>query len=284
MSEFKRTILFESDSLRLFLTHAPERRYEPVIFTFHGYAFDPRIQDSGFAEGFLANIGCDAIHFLTARNDWYQSAAIRSAIDAASAKAAAYSRRVSYGSSMGGYAACLYSHWLDVERAVAFAPQFAIGHDIVPAERRWQRERRAVDFPYDAMMRMAQDTPELLIVHDPTDPDDRMQIGLFRQMQNLVEFRIPLSGHEILRFLHEIGLLKEFIEATVLGTFDRAWFRAEIRRRRARSSFYLSIAAFRAASTGHRATARELLGRYDGLPARRQDSAHAADRARHLLR
>ncbi len=277
MPETTRDPIFESPTLRVYRTPAKERKHDRVVFTFHGWNKDPKFADWGFGEGYFADRGVDAIHFLSAANNWYQHPEMPAAVAAATAFAKPYAARSCYGSSMGGYAAMLFSSWLEADVVAAFSPQFSIRREIVPGERRWLQESIDTEFLYDDMAAMASRTARMLLVYDPTDEDDLPHVMLMRPaIARLEEFIVPMIGHEVLRFLHEIGLLASFIEQSVCGTLDAGAFRKAIRDARRSSSIYLSGAAVVAAQHCWLDTATELLALYEALPTKRPETVARA--------
>jgi len=284
MSEFERDQIFDGPTLRVYRTRSPRPKHDRVVFTFHGWARQPKFSPVGFGEGFFANQGVDAIHFLTNKNNWYQQPEMREAIAHVTPIANAYAGRSSYGSSMGGYAAILFSDWLNVDVVSAFSPQFSIQRSILPNERRWLKESLETEFLYDDMASMASKTAKVLVAYDPTDDDDIPHMRLLRStIVNLREFVTPLSSHHVLRFLHEIGLLSEFLDSSVRGELDHSHFRTRIRTLRRTSSFYFSTAAVKCAQRSWLAKADALLELFDALPVKRPPAVVRADKARELI-
>ena len=78
----------------------------PAVFvTFTSWTDDLTLDREGFAEAFLRGEGVDAVHVISRDNRWWQHAETLPAMAAVRAATAGYARVVTYGSSMGAYAA-----------------------------------------------------------------------------------------------------------------------------------------------------------------------------------
>ncbi|ENW97648.1 hypothetical protein F903_00164 [Acinetobacter sp. NIPH 298] len=142
---------------------------------------------------------------------------------------------VGYGGSMGGYAAIKYSNLLNMQKIVAFVPQYSIDPDMV-------QDRRYAEF-FDASihqdMQIQADevdpAREYIIVYDPYYAEDKEH---FLKIQPLLPkmhvIHLPFTGHEALSVLASSELLNDF----VVKPFDITYFYRRVREVKKQSKFY----------------------------------------------
>ncbi|MCH7314104.1 hypothetical protein [Acinetobacter sp. ANC 3882] len=142
---------------------------------------------------------------------------------------------VGYGGSMGGYAAIKYSNLLNMQKIVAFVPQYSIDPDVV-------QDRRYAEF-FDASihhdMQIQADevdsSREYIIVYDPYYAEDKEH---FLKIQPLLPkmhvIHLPFTGHEALSVLASSQLLNDF----VVKPFEITYFYKRVREVKKQSKFY----------------------------------------------
>ena len=96
-------VIYESAALRVRLRDGHGSARLVVTFAGLGAGFGP--DAPGFAEGFCARHGLDAVHVLCRGDDWYQYADMPAALEAVAEAGRGYGGLVTYGASMGGYQA-----------------------------------------------------------------------------------------------------------------------------------------------------------------------------------
>lgn len=176
-----------------------------------------------FVETLFEHECVDATHVLSRNNRWYQfdtmiAAAIRDAT-------AGYDRVITYGSSMGGYAALRLAGAVGANFCLALSSQYSIDWTRVRWERRWAASSRAF---YDAWERSLP-PPSLAdawIIYDPLLRDRRHVELLQREGFGFAKVDIPGGGHPISSFVAETGLLRPTIMDVIAGQFDPAAFRS----------------------------------------------------------
>ncbi|WP_039909261.1 hypothetical protein [Acinetobacter beijerinckii] len=142
---------------------------------------------------------------------------------------------VGYGGSMGGYAAIKYSNLLNMQKIVAFVPQYSIDPNVV-------EDRRYAEF-FDANihqdMQIQSDevdsSREYIIVYDPYYAEDKEH---FLKIQPLLPkmhvIHLPFTGHEALSVLASSELLNDFVEKP----FEITYFNKRVREVKKQSKFY----------------------------------------------
>lgn len=142
---------------------------------------------------------------------------------------------VGYGGSMGGYAAIKYSNLLNMQKIVAFVPQYSIDPDVV-------QDRRYAEF-FDASIHQdmqiqadeVDSSREYIIVYDPYYAEDKEH---FLKIQPLLPkmhvIHLPFTGHEALSVLASSQLLNDF----VVKPFEITYFYQRVREVKKQSKFY----------------------------------------------
>ncbi|WP_424138805.1 tetratricopeptide repeat protein [Roseomonas chloroacetimidivorans] len=125
MAVFGPEIVFDSDLLQAV--------YEPhgsklLLITFAPFRFKLAPLDF-WGKKFASNAKISILGFVAKTENWYPQSAMKAAIHASLPRIARYREVVTYGSSMGAYAALKYGAALNAGTAVAFAPQYSIDPD-----------------------------------------------------------------------------------------------------------------------------------------------------------
>ncbi len=214
----------------------------PVFVTFDSFG-DPLPPDrTGFGEAFLARHGFETYHVLHASNAWYQYPQMQAALADVRTRIGPTRPVITYGSSMGGYAAFRFSGVLQAARVIALSPQYSIDPARVPWEHRWRRLAASLPMLWDDLPVHA--GAEVFLFYDPTSADRRHAQLMGREIK-AHHVRLPHSGHPCIAQLHELKLLGPTICAIAAGAFDATGCEAQVRALRATSARYLSNRALR---------------------------------------
>jgi tetratricopeptide (TPR) repeat protein len=227
--------LFSSSNL--IVRSVPARDETRLVVTFDNYHDFRTLDRKGFGEDFLADLGVSAIHVLSRDNDWFQYQETAPALEAI--RIAADGRRVmTYGSSMGGYAAIRFADAVGAKAALALSPQYSVDVRKAPFEDRWGQDMRRIRF-----------RPELerpiacafypVVVYDPTDID-RLHADRIDADTPIVRIRAPHAGHPAGALLAESGLLRDVVLRVLEGSLDAAETEKAIRVNSRRMGGYLS--------------------------------------------
>ena len=182
----------------------------PCVVTFDCYQVEDIDGRQGFGEAFFESRAIDAVHVMSRQNDWYQDEEIEAALDAIAATLRCRSGRIiTYGASMGGYAALRFANRLNASSAIAIAPQFSIDPAIAPFDRRW-KESQQIKF------RSEINGPFLLperavVIYDPKMAEDARHVDLFKAQGDLQTVPVLYSGHSAGLLLSQLNLLGEFV-------------------------------------------------------------------------
>ncbi len=235
--------IFRSDDLAVDFFSLGDSQNKSVAFTFT--AFTPSTKPDknalagvGFGGELLLRNGFDVVAFKSAKNLWYQNLSaetIKEIERFINDSSIIYLNRVSYGSSMGAYAAIQFSRALKIDIVLALSPQFEIDQ---PYDQRWQSLAQQIDFQYRIDSNAISDTCKYFVAYDPKN-EDRLHIQKLSTLidkHHLIEIRTPYSGHPSTTYLFETGLIQN-IALSVLqhATFDHS----SIRTNRKHSKTYL---------------------------------------------
>lgn len=228
--------VYRSDTLLVRRIPAADRSRWVVTFDNHsiGEGFDR----AGFGEAFLAREGVSAICILGRGNDWYQYPDMLAACAAARASIRARARVMTYGSSMGGYAALRFADALRAQAVLALSPQYSIDPAVVPWEFRWEQDSHRIDWQPELSgpIRCAA-TPYIL--YDPKGLDCR-HVDLIECDVPGTAIAIPYAGHPVTTFLGGTGLLRPLVHGILDDTIDVATLRQQIKSRRSANATYLA--------------------------------------------
>ena len=248
--------LFQSADLRIWRVGGHHDAF--CVVTFDSFTDRRTLDRPGFGEGFFRNRGTDAIHVISRENDWYQYPEMPAAMAAVHAATRRYGRVVTYGSSMGAYAALRFGGWAGADCALALSPQFSIDPRVARFEGRWQeasdrfRPLWETTLPFPVL-------PEAYVAFDPLDLD-RRHMALLQAHCACTPIPLPGAGHPVGGFLVELGLLEPLIVDACRGAVDVPALLAEAHRRRGQSAQYLAHLAARTRSRARRiALLREAL-------------------------
>ncbi|MEG3085487.1 alpha/beta hydrolase [Sphingomonas sp. PB2P12] len=234
--------LYRSDTLLVRQVVADSSQRWVITFDHHsiGDGFDR----FGFGEEFLLANGISAIHVLGRGNDWYQYEDILDAMAAVRAATAGASRRVTYGSSMGGYAAVRLADAVAADGVLALSPQWSINPARARWENRWPQDSHRIRW-LDTIDGSVTCRAQPVLVYDPHMPLDGQHVRHIAAETPSLLVAVPYSGHPASTFLGEITLLKPMLEDLLHDRFDANAVAKTIRARRSTSSVYLGALAER---------------------------------------
>lgn len=211
------------------------------VITFSAWSNNPpRIAPadsvSGFGEGVFLKDGLDELHVIARRNHWYQTEE-HDAVLACVRRFAAQRRTITYGASMGGYGAALFSHLLDVP-GLCFSPQFSLHPSVAPFERRWLSERK--DMPeFERGLISRNRGAQGYSFHDPFCRPDDKQAKLFRALTDYRVIRCAFTGHGTAGAVNQRYGLSRIVREVLEDRFDVQAFLQEMRAARATDPAYL---------------------------------------------
>lgn len=207
------------------------------VITFDNYGIGHGFDRDGFSQGFLSEQGLSSVHIMGRREDWYQYPDMMDSVAAVRKYLAEAERIITYGSSMGGYAALRFADALGADAALALSPQYSIDPAKVPFETRWLQDARRIVWrpehepalPFKA---------RAVVVYDPMTID-RRHIDLISEEIAVQPIPVRYSGHPSGWMVADTHLLSPLLLDVLNGVDDLSRYPQAIRAARAQSSTYL---------------------------------------------
>lgn len=227
-----KTELFRSDNVRVVPVTFPDSKICFVTFT--PFSDTPDIEKRGFAEEFFRKRGISAIHVISKENGWYQDRCMPD-VTALIRHAATGQRIVTYGSSMGGYAAIRFADWLEADCAIAISAQGSVNPRVAHWETHWTLERDAIPQFWDEIPEVKCD---VFAFYDPKT-SDKNHVDYIARHATVHRIKLPFAGHPAGSFLNDLGLLSQAVIDIAERRFDQPLFMQKVRERRKSSSNYI---------------------------------------------
>ncbi len=234
-------IIFESNDLLVRWTPAGDGRR--IVVTFDHHHHQRTLDREGFGQEYFAGRDISAIHVITLDNDWFQYPEMPQALSAIRKVTTGAKSVMTYGSSMGGYAAIRFADAVGANAALALSPQYSIDPVKVPFETRWRFDMKRLKF-LDAVDGPICSAFPPVVAYDPNNID-RLHVEQIAKDINIIPLRAPYGGHPVGSFLNDLGLLSPMLESILDGNFDPKPLEMTIRARRRTSVSYLSGLALR---------------------------------------
>lgn len=205
------------------------------------------------SEKFFRKRNIPAIYVFARTNEWWQTPSIFKAIEALEAYGIRekYQHICTYGLSMGGYGALMFSNRLKADRVVAIAPQYSIDSQVVPFETRWQDDRSRVQFMYDDMGDGLIKQGQVVIFYDKFFEFDHLHVEMIERHRPVDKFLVNFSTHTVARSLNDMGILSRVMERVLTNRMSRREFVEVIRQARKKSPLTLHNMADALKKSGH---------------------------------
>ncbi len=228
--------LYRSDNL--VVRCIPGSKQDRWVITFDNFGIGHGFDRSGFGEAFFQSRDVSAIHVMGRSDDWYQYPDIADALAVLREATAGSARVMTYGSSMGAYAAIRFADAVGADAVLALSPQYSIDPAKPPFDDRWSQHSHSIAWlpEIDGRVR-CQACP--VIVFDPKSADG-MHANRFSADIDTCAIPLPHTGHPITTFLFEAGLLEQLVLDVFCGDIDVEATRLEALAARKTSVAYLN--------------------------------------------
>ena len=226
--------LFRSDNV--VVRSVPADDVSRWVVTFDHYGIGPGFDRPGFGEEFLRQSGLSAIHVMGRGGDWYQYPEMSEALAAVRRATAGAVRVMTYGSSMGGYAAIRFADAAGAHSVLAISPQYSIDPEKAAFEKRWLQDGQRIKWLPDIDGALATRVSPVVVFDSMSD--DRRHVELIEAEIEISRIALPFCGHPAATYLADVGLLGEAVFLTLSGELNPSDFRREARLRRRRSSIH----------------------------------------------
>lgn len=230
-------ILYESSNLKVFTSSTQPTRSNVLVVCFQYKLLDQHLNAPGFGEEFFLKHKIDAVYVNCATNEWWQYPDLPEALSKLRDLSARWNRTVTYGSSMGGYAALRFSAAIGAERSIAVGPQYSPRSSVVPGENRFDSFVSRTKFLHEDACSISE-TVRNYVIYDPLYKMDRQHIVRYEAEASLVHIKVWCGGHTPAIMLVQCGLLTDLILELIYGEFCESRLRNSVRRTRKQSSQY----------------------------------------------
>lgn len=223
-------------SVNLVVRRVPAKDLDRWVVTFDHYSIGQGFDREGFGEAYLKSQGISAIHVLGRGRDWYQYADLDAALAAVKFALAGATRVMTYGSSMGAYAAVRFADAVGAHAVLALSPQYSIDPARAPFETRWPQESQRIGF-LPQLNGPIRSRARQIIAYDPRS-QDRVHVGLIADDIAVEHLHTPFSGHPAGALLSDIGALGPLVSAVLADTVNIGDLQRAIRSKRGESAVY----------------------------------------------
>lgn len=231
-------IVYLSPNLKVFSSSPLDARVPTLAICFQYLLDDPQLDQPGFAASGIDRLKVAALFVNCASNAWNQYPDLPRALAALRAIARDFTCTVTYGSSMGAYAAIRFASALGARRSIAVAPQYSPCTGVVAGENRYSDLVASVEFLHEHRYR-ASDDVENFIIFDPFHRVDRRYVDMYRTDASVRLVPVPFDGHVPTAVLSQCSMLLPFLSSLIESRFDGPNFRRAFRQHRRASSVYL---------------------------------------------
>jgi hypothetical protein len=210
-----------------------------------------------FGHEFLRKQALDVVAVRKKDENFYQPLS-REAFEAAVRPVAErYARVVSYGSSLGAYAALYYGRdepWTVIASSPRNSTHPVYGAKVWQQRARFEHQRFTPDVPPRC---------RAIIVYDPRDAIDRRYLEgeVLPQFAGAEVMRVPFAGHPANQVLAEMGFIAPFVRAVIAGRPRADYPVLDRREQRTRSHSYFQVLALACLQHRHLAWADALIAR-----------------------
>lgn len=187
-----------------------------------------------WAYKFLRETGCAHLGIFAHRKDWYRDPDLIAALTRLRDDGifAGYRDVLFCGTSMGGFAALVFSSLVPGARVLAFSPQSTLDETIVPWETRFGMGRmRNWRLPFSDAAFEIETASDVVIISDPYFTLDQRHVARLKS-PNVRQLSAWFSGHFSPVFLRRANLLKPVMQAMIEEKLTPAHFYSLYRARR----------------------------------------------------
>ena len=190
-----------------------------------------RPERPAWAQALVANAGWDGLFTIPKVLDWYQADELRTFFKTMKKTGFfdGYDSVVTYGSSMGGFAALSFADIVGAERVVAYQPRTTLRYTVPwPSSDSARLTYNRVGPHADVVDHLPSDT-KVMIFADPFYARDWAHA---KRVPGAEVFRVPFSRHNVPWLFKEIGILGTVSRRAITGSLDRLWYNKALRGRR----------------------------------------------------
>jgi hypothetical protein len=241
-----RRTIYRSEHLHAFATYPHPPSDDLVVIAFQHRAENLTLDSPGFGESFFNKQNTPSVHVNCRSNAWWQYDDLPACLASVKSVVSNFTKRVTYGSSMGGYAALRFADAIGANAVISASPQYSPRSEVISLETRYQTDIENVAFIHENTSQSFEDIPRYLLF-DPYFPADKAHAHRYLQHGRVTLVPMPAAGHPCLLLLAEQGTLKDVLLKMMNGTFDVSLFASQQHSVRRSTYRYLNQLSFRLA-------------------------------------
>lgn len=211
------TIIYDDEQIRVIWSPGA---HDMIVVSF-GDLISPAFEKNFFAEKPLRKLSIPAIGIMSKSPNWYPKENIVLANDRISELIKRYRLRITYGGSMGGYAAIKYSRLFSATQVIALCPQWSLDiEECSGVNPGWQQYFRP------SMKRMGvrkEDVSgDMFLFVDPFDRRDMMHLLNIKENSfGATHIKVPFVGHHVTSAFAGTSNLNGIIDACISNDLVR---------------------------------------------------------------
>jgi tetratricopeptide (TPR) repeat protein len=248
-----------------FIDYIPgERNHLVITFENADQPKNPRLDGlrEPWGADFLCRRGYSVLGIKPKRVEWYRGPDLHAFFRSHSFQVfiSSFKQVFLYGSSMGGYAALVFSATCPNAVVIAFNPQSTLHPDLAGWDPRYP-EGSSQDWTGDFAdaKDFAAAAKAVYIAYDPLFEIDNRHVVRLPQT-NIIPLKMPLVGHVMMSWMSEAGILVKFVEEALAGSLSAQRCRQLARGRRSAPRYYYVMGMRARSASVALACARKLLG------------------------
>ena len=179
-------------------------------------------------------MNCSVLGVMATQRNWFRQEFVHDAFETLRDQGffEQFDEVLFYGTSMGAFAALVYSQCSPGANVLAIAPQSTLNRDILPKDDRWGWTAR-LDWKgrFNDAADVTATAKNVTIIADPYFEPDFDQVSRIKG-DNITWLKTPFMGHQLPNAFHLMGILKPLLYAAVSGTLTPELFYKLFRARR----------------------------------------------------
>ncbi|MCX2561413.1 hypothetical protein OQ252_08410 [Acetobacter farinalis] len=181
-----------------------------VIITFMGLYHEEDAEDTYFLKPIAEKLNYTCIGITTKKQNWYVSSEMEEVISICRSMTEG-KKVITFGPSMGGYAAIKYSNRLNADYVLALAPKFSIYHEDCSLPEHYTQYIK--EYMKDMAIKPEDTKGEIYICYDPSEEVDNFQAyETSRRCKSSVLIPVFYAGHIVIDSLIGVQSIKTIME------------------------------------------------------------------------
>lgn len=220
--------------------------FESLVITFEnlsGGIYRPNGYRDGWSSVYFRKRQVSHLAVKPKMADWYQKPDLPEAFTdlKESGFLSQFENIVTYGASMGGFAAIAFSDLVGAHVVLALNPQSTMDKMKLPDEERFPiSQRQDWTGPYADAAKTCSGARSIYVFADMYFKPDRNQVDRIATPNTRI-FNVPFLGHGLAPHLQRMKLLSPIVDQAVRGCLDENFIMAGLRARRELEAYYSSL-------------------------------------------